>query len=325
MTSDSFSDDIKDLRHQIDDALKSIVTMSEPAYLYDPVHYVLSGRGKRLRPILVFLVGRLFNVSTLKLMPAALSVELLHNFSLVHDDIMDRDDTRHGQPTVHKKWDESTAILAGDAIFTLVYHQLIQLDSHQQTCMSVVNEATIKLCEGQALDKDYESRKNVTILDYLTMVGLKTGALLSLCCQLGAILGKADEEEILDLKEFGTLMGQAFQIQDDVLEIFSNQTEMGKSLGSDVLAGKKTYLTCKAMEQDPDSWHRLVDSLTDADLHSEVLPSLRTYFEENGIVFEAKSEVYAMMALVKAKLDRFDVPQKEDIIQFVDMITARKK
>ena len=120
-------------------------------------------------------------------------------------------------------------------------------------------------------------------------------------------------------------MGQAFQIQDDVLEIFSNQTEMGKSLGSDVLAGKKTYLTCKAMEQDPDGWHRLIDSLTDADLYTEVLPSLRTYFEEKGIVFEAQSDVHAMMALVKAKLNRFDVPQKEDIIQFVDMITARKK
>lgn len=325
MTTDDFRNTLIEYRSLIDRALASLVDSHEPVYLYEPVRYVFGGRGKRLRPILVLLVARMFGTSVKEALPAAIAVELLHNFSLVHDDIMDRDSLRHGLPTVYRKWDESAAILAGDAIFALAYHELLKIKRRPLACIVAFNRATIGLCEGQALDKEFESRRSVTLTEYLNMVRLKTGTLLAASCRLGAIVSGAQKGDELALEEFGVLLGQAFQIQDDLLEIYSSDEEMGKSLGSDVMTGKQTYLTCRAVEHDPGGWSELMDSLEGRDMKLEVMPALRAYFEQTGVVSNAQDQVRRLIALSLAKLDRFETERRGDLEHFVHMLLTRKR
>lgn len=323
--SDSFQDLLTIYRKRIDSELLAIVNSHEPAYLYEPVRYVFEGRGKRLRPILLLTVADMFDVSVDDAMPAALAVEILHSFSLVHDDIMDQDELRHGQKTVHRKWDDSTAILAGDAIFALAYAVLSRIKINPLRCVQALSDATLRLCEGQALDKTFESRDSVSLDEYLNMVQLKTGTLLSLCCRMGAILGGADEQSEGNLAEFGILLGQAFQIQDDVLEIYSNSQSMGKSLGSDVTTMKKTYLTCRAMETDSEGWREMHSSMGGRDLESDLLPALRNYFEKKGVRSAAVEEVVRLSALSGRKLEAFSEERCVSLSKFADMVITRKR
>jgi len=316
---------VQDYRSRINHRLFSLASQHEPAYLYDPVKYVFRSKGKRLRPILTLLVANMFDVPEEEAMPAAISVEILHNFSLVHDDIMDQDDMRHGLPSVFRKWDESTAILAGDVIFAMAYAELSKVKNNLLPCFRIFNEATIKLCEGQALDKTFESQESVTLDEYLNMVKLKTGTLLSLCCQLGALMGNATKAEILDLARFGEVVGQTFQIQDDVLEVFSSAQKMGKSLGSDIASQKKTYLTCKTLEKDPSGWKTLMDSFKERDVNQEVLPALRLYFKESGIVKETEEEIDRLVSLCRSKLKRFNHKGRLNLEHFINMLVTRER
>ncbi|MFQ6616850.1 MAG: polyprenyl synthetase family protein [Fidelibacterota bacterium] len=325
MTAKGFQKTISEYRLVIDRGLKSLIKDHDPAYLYEPVAYVFEGKGKRLRPILVLLVAKMFGSPELEALPAALAVELLHNFSLVHDDIMDRDNLRHGLPTVYRKWDESAAILAGDAIFALAHGQLLRIKGRPLDCIRVFNRATIGLCEGQAMDKEFESSATVTLEEYLNMVRLKTGTLLAASCRLGAIVSDAEKQEERALEEFGLLLGQAFQIQDDLLEIYSSDEEMGKSLGSDVITRKQTYLTCKAVEQDSQSWNELMESLEGKDMKSEVIPALRHYFEDTGVVGSAQAQVRDLIASGLSKLEMFGREGRKDLDHFVNMLLARKR
>lgn len=325
MMPDDFRLLVREYQSEIDDELRSLVHRQEPTYLYDPVRYALQGKGKRLRPILALLAAKLFRAPEEEAMHAALSVEILHNFSLIHDDIMDQDDMRHGLPSIFRKWDESTAILAGDVIFALAYVELAKVKTDPLRCLQVFNDATIKLCEGQALDKAFESQENVTPDEYLEMVRLKTGTLLSLSCKLGAIIGNASLEDEVELAQFGEILGQTFQIQDDVLEIFSSSEKMGKSLGSDVVSQKKTYLTCRALEMDPLVWNDLMESLKGKDLESDVLPALRLYFEKSGIMVEAGETIDRLVTLSRSKLKRFDKNSRQYLEHFVEMLIVREK
>lgn len=323
--SKDFSGQIKQYRSQIDRELNSLVSHHEPACLYDPVRYVLEGKGKRLRPILLLLVAKMFQVPDEDAMPAALSVEILHNFSLIHDDIMDQDELRHGLPSVYRKWDEATAILAGDVLFAMAYIELAKVETNSFASLRAFNEATVRLCEGQALDKAFESREDVTLNEYMNMVKLKTGTLISLCCRLGAILGNRAGSEQHKLAEFGEFLGQAFQIQDDVLEIFSSADHMGKSLGSDVVSKKKTYLTCRALDKDRESWNHLLESLKGKDLAAQVLPGLRSYFENTGVRAEADEEIYRFVTLSRSRLEGFGGSPRDNLDRFVDMLMVRDK
>lgn len=322
--ADDFSSQVERYRNLIDAALLDIGKNGEPAYLYEPIRYVLSGKGKRLRPSLVFISADAFGASENEALPAAMAVEILHNFSLVHDDIMDGDDLRHGKETVHKHWDDSVAILAGDGIFSLAYDQLTRLDSAATECLKVFSKATLRLCEGQALDKDFESHKAVSVDDYLEMVRLKTGTLLSLCCRLGAIVGSASADQTDQAGRFGERVGQAFQIQDDILEIYSNSDNMGKSLGSDVLAGKKTFLTCSAEEENASQWSEFRTGLGGGDLSEEILPALRQYFRDNGIQEAGKERVKQLVNEALSFLENIPKNKREKFELFVQMVIERK-
>lgn len=323
--SDEFLKKIDHYRSLIDEKLLSLGQKRKPAYLYDPINYIIQSKGKRIRPILVLLISELFGKKGDDVIPAALAVEFLHNFSLVHDDIMDNDDLRRGNPTVHKKWGESAAILTGDAIFVLAYDQIAQIKHRQEDCFKAFNEAAMKLCEGQALDKDFEKSDEITVNDYLKMVELKTGTLLSLCCQLGAIICDATDKENTSLKKFGNLIGQLFQIQDDSLEITSTSDVMGKSLGSDILEKKKTYLTCRALDNDAESWKNLMNAIYHLDVENEIIPKLKLFFEENGIMDDAKLKIRNLKDSAYKELDSFEKHKTKDIKSFLEFIVDRNR
>ena len=323
--TDDFLRKIENYRKRIDSEIIALLKKSEPQYLYDPIQYVFEGRGKRLRPILVLLSADMYSVETVDAMPAALSVELLHNFSLVHDDIMDQDDLRHGKPTVYRKWDESAAILAGDAIFAMACSQLTCLEDCAVDAVRMFTDTTLKLCEGQALDKAFEARSDVNINDYLEMVSMKTGTLLSLCCQLGGLVGGASKDDLEALSKFGKLLGQSFQIQDDVLEIFSDTETMGKSLGSDVATGKVTYLSCAASDYDFAGWEDLTSSFKRKDMKSEIIPALRNFFEECGLKTKAEQMVEELLKLARVELESIQTVDKSNLAKFAELILQRRK
>jgi geranylgeranyl pyrophosphate synthase len=199
-------------------------------------------------------VGEGLGASRQTLMPAALAVEILHTFTLVHDDIMDNDTVRRGQQTVHVKWDVNTAILAGDGLMALAFRTLMQTKSaHTDRIGTTFSQAMLEICEGQSFDMDFEKNNLVEVPEYMDMVLRKTGCLLGLACHLGALIADASPKIAENLKLFGREIGQAFQIQDDLLELTANQETMGKSLGSDLAAGKKTYPIVAALSNMPET------------------------------------------------------------------------
>lgn len=217
--------------------------------LFEPIAYILSLGGKRIRPTLVMLAGKAFGADDARLIPAAIAVEVFHNFSLVHDDIMDEAPLRRGAETVHAKWNENTGILSGDAMLIEAYRLLANSDRDKLgALMDLFNTTSMEVCEGQQLDMDFESMSNVAIASYIEMIRQKTAVLLGCSLKMGAILGGASEKDAQGLYEFGKLAGIGFQIQDDFLDAFGDPSQFGKQVGGDILANKKTYLTITALE-----------------------------------------------------------------------------
>ena len=303
--------------------LKNYVNMSDFPSLYKPIQYILSSEGKRLRPFLFYLSSKVYNVPNDKIFQLGLSVEMLHCFSLVHDDIMDEDDLRRGKETIHKKWDLSTAMLVGDAIFALVYKNINELNNTKKVLHAFTKE-TINLCEGQSLDKTFESKNSISIDDYLNMIELKTGSLLSLSCKLGGILGDITEDEINKLGNFGNFIGKAFQIQDDILEIYSDSLIMGKSLGSDIIFSKKTFLTCLANELNSKKWNLLNNQIYDKDLNNYTLPKLREFFDKHGIKTIAENKIKDFLDQGLSCIDFLPKDKQLFFSNYIKMILERK-
>lgn len=320
----AFQDKIHRFQVDLGKAIDKLPLSKKPDYLYNPINYVLSGPGKRLRPILIYLVGTAFNASSKDIMNAALAMEMLHNFTLVHDDIMDEDDFRHGQAAVHAKWDESTAILAGDGMFAFSQLLLIDISVNALKVIKVFNEAALVVCEGQALDKEFEHDSSVKLDQYFSMIEKKTGFLISASARIGGLIGNQVDDVMEKLESYGLNLGHAFQIQDDILEIFSSSQKMGKSLGSDVVEGKQTVLTILARGNNPGEWKRFWDKMSDKNI-SKVLPELRIYLEQNGILARANSLVEKYIS--QANLDLMIIPQpyREDMFSFSKLVLNRKK
>ena len=312
--TNSFSDHIEFLRDEIDKALSKIPINGSPKYLYGPIQYVISGRGKRLRPILAHLSGQAHNADPSALMKVSLAIELLHNFSLVHDDMMDGDEIRHGKPSVHNKWDDSTAILAGDGLFSLAQLLLTDLP---QIIFQRFNEVALTICEGQGLDKEFEHDTSISINHYLSMISKKTGALLGLSAELGSQLGNLDDHTNQNMYEFGLNLGLAFQIQDDYLEIFADESTMGKSLGSDISSGKQTVLSILARERDSVSWNRFIEQKNEISAYKE-------YFELNEIKMETKKLIKDYISKSQNNLEVISKEKSENLEDFTQLILNRK-
>ena len=229
--------------------LAKYTVSSVPENLYAPVHYILSLGGKRIRPILTLVSTDIFSGSPAKALDAALAGEVFHNFSLVHDDIMDSADLRRGNITVHKKWDSSTGILSGDVMLILAYQIFENYEPNIFVPMaSLFSKTAIKVCEGQQLDIDFEKRKEISLDEYLLMITCKTAELIGAAMKMGAIIADATTEQQEKIYDFGKNLGIAFQLQDDYLDCYGNENDFGKKIGGDIIEKKKTFLYLKALE-----------------------------------------------------------------------------
>ncbi|OIQ16025.1 MAG: polyprenyl synthetase [Flavobacterium sp. MedPE-SWcel] len=222
----------------------------EPVNLYNPIQYILSLGGKRMRPVLTLMAADVFNADCKAALPAAVAVEMFHNFSLVHDDIMDDAPLRRGNETVHEKWDVNTAILSGDAMLILAYQYFEEYEAETfRSLAKLFSKTAIEVCEGQQWDVDFEERDDVTIPEYLKMIEYKTAVLVAAAMKMGAIVAKTSEENCDLIYDFGLNLGLAFQLQDDYLDAFGDPETFGKQVGGDIIENKKTYLYLKALGQ----------------------------------------------------------------------------
>jgi len=237
------------LREVIEKGLKEVELSKPPLELYEPIRYTLDLGGKRLRPALCLLATDMFGADISKAVEAALGIEIFHNFTLVHDDIMDLAPIRRGKETVYKKWNPNIAILSGDTMMALSYEYIMKspLDLRSEV-FSIFNKTAIEVCEGQQYDMNFELQQNVTIDDYVEMIRLKTAVLVAASLKIGAVIGKASTEQANLLYSFGEKIGIAFQLKDDLLDVYSDEKKFGKKRGGDILANKKTFLYLKAIQ-----------------------------------------------------------------------------
>ncbi|MEE9465757.1 MAG: polyprenyl synthetase family protein [Candidatus Neomarinimicrobiota bacterium] len=309
------------LREQIDRRLVEVYPQG-PRLLAEPIHYVLAGGGKRLRPILTLITAQALGATTEQVLHAAVAVEILHNFTLVHDDVMDRDNTRHGQPTVHSRWDEGVAILTGDAMFINALGELYLTSGDVAAQSTAFIQGALAVCEGQALDKEYESRPDVSQEEYRRMIDLKTGHMLGLAAELGALVAESKPDYVEGVRRYGRLLGRAFQIQDDLLEVFSDSRTMGKSLGSDLLSDKKTYLVVAGMEVASEQVLKAM-TLAKQDLEAG-MDALRTVLEQNGIRADAEEVVKQTIGQALDELAPLG-ELGQLLVEFSDLVLNRRK
>jgi geranylgeranyl diphosphate synthase type II len=241
---------LEELSELVEKSVTNIDIPSQPSNLYEPIRYILSAGGKRIRPILTLSACNIFKESIDSAIYPALGVEVFHNFTLVHDDIMDNADIRRGKATIHKKWDSNVAILSGDAMTILAYKLMTKTDQKFiPQVLDIFSSFALGVCEGQQLDMDFESARYITVEEYTKMIELKTAVLLKGALQIGATIGEAKSSDITAIGEFGLNLGIAFQLQDDLLDVYGDTSVFGKKLGGDIVANKKTILTIKALSK----------------------------------------------------------------------------
>jgi len=254
-------DKLNDFKNIFLEEFSKIQKFEGPSYLYDPIKYFIKSPGKRLRPVIVLFLGDLFKNDKKDSINGALGVELLHNFTLVHDDIMDEDDLRHNVVTIHKKWDNAHAVLSGDGLGALGPIFIGKIKKNTLKILIRYNEVILEICEGQAYDMEFEKKDFVSVNDYLLMSAKKTGSLFELCFEIASLISDKYEKYLKNLKDLGRNLGIIFQIQDDILELTANNDVLGKSTFSDIERNKKTILTCLAMEKNLNDWKKLIESI----------------------------------------------------------------
>lgn len=270
----------------IGDTLKSISYGEEPKELYQPIEYIMSLGGKRLRPMLVLMAYSLYRDDLSKIVKPALAVEVFHNFTLMHDDIMDKAPLRRGRATVHEKWNEPTAILSGDVMLVRAYDLLLESPADLlQDAIRCFNTCAAEVCEGQQLDMLFESRETVTEEEYINMIRLKTAVLLGFSLEFGALLARASGEDRDALREFGVLAGIGFQLKDDLLDVYGDSDKFGKQVGGDIISNKKTYLLIKALELSNKQQRAELDKWLNATGFddAEKVAAVRGIYDELGI------------------------------------------
>ena len=286
-----------DIRETINAALRDVPYPLTPEGLYEPISYVLSMGGKRLRPTLLLMAYALYRDDIRRALPAAVGIETYHNHTLLHDDLMDHADMRRGHPTVHRKWDENTAVLSGDTMLIMAFRHIMQCKCHHTAeALDLFARTAQEICEGQQYDVNFETRTDVTEDEYIEMIRLKTSVLLACATKMGALLADAPEADAEVLYRFAERVGLAFQLQDDYLDVYGDPAVFGKKIGGDILCGKKTYLLINAYQR--------ADEATKA--------QLLTLIGNNSMEAEAKikavTDIYNALdipALTLAAINRF--------------------
>ncbi|TAF45142.1 MAG: polyprenyl synthetase family protein [Sphingobacteriales bacterium] len=301
---------------------------SHPKELYEPISYLMALGGKRLRPVLVLMATDLFAGDIYKAINAALAIETFHNFTLMHDDIMDNAPLRRGKPTVHAKWNQSVAILAGDVMFVESFKLIIQVDATiLQQVLNVFNDTAVGVCEGQQIDMNFETAPKVTLADYIEMIRLKTAVLLGGALKIGALIGNANLYDAEKLYDFGVNLGIAFQLQDDILDVYGDPEKFGKQVGGDILANKKTFLLIKALElADEQTLNQLNGYLQNTSISpSEKVSYITAIYNKLNIKDIAQAQMITYAEISLKALNEINAPNERKMMlkEFANMLTKR--
>lgn len=289
--------------------MASLPFPGQPATIYEPCRYLLNIGGKRIRPVVCLMANELFADICDDAWHAAMGVELFHNFTLVHDDIMDKAPLRRGQPTIHAKYGLTTGILAGDIMGIYAYASLGKIYNALQPVLQLFNTTAIEVCEGQQLDMDFEQRNDVTLDEYIHMITLKTSVLLACSLKMGALVAGALGDSANRLYEFGKNMGIAFQLQDDYLDAFGDPDKVGKQPGGDILANKKTFLLVKALQNADNAQRKQIEELLAGD-SAEKVPAMLSLFTATGAAKECRSAVMHYSDMAFNCLEEVAIPSK---------------
>lgn len=321
--------DIYQMKQIIEEGLSLLDFSFKPNELADPIAYILSLGGKRMRPILTLMGAELFGLDAKEVLPQAMAVEVFHNFTLLHDDIMDEAPLRRGKETVHHKWNTNIAILAGDAMMVQAYQHLMQAPTEQvKSLAEVFNRTAFEVCQGQQYDMNFEEQDDVEIPDYIQMITWKTSVLLGCALQLGAIRAGASEKDQQLIYDFGLNVGVAFQLQDDILDVYADPEKFGKQVGGDILSNKKTYLLLRALElakgdQQKQLAHWLEAKEFDAE---EKVKEVTAIFNQVEVRQEAEKEMqhYYEKGLDSMKALSIDEGRKKYLLNFAESLMQRE-
>lgn len=308
---------IDQLNEIIDKGILNLTIPQEPKHLYDPIRYTLASGGKRIRPTMVLIACNIYSESVDKAIFPALAIELFHNFTLIHDDIMDNAPLRRNQPTVYAKWGQSIAILSGDAMNIMAYQLLAKTDKvFIDKVLTVFNSIALDVCNGQQMDMDFETSQYITQEEYLTMIELKTSVLIKGALQIGAIIGGASVSDELHLGEFGRYLGLAFQLQDDLLDVYGD-TAFGKKIGGDIVANKKTFLSQKAFSLAKGKSLDLLNGYYKVENIDSLkkITEVRQIFDELGVKEITEKTIQHYYQNAMASIEKLNVkPEKKSVL-----------
>ncbi len=317
-------------QQKIEERLNKLTINGYPKELYKPIEYILGIGGKRIRPSLVLLGCNIFSNEIEKAMDAALAIEIFHNFTLLHDDIMDKADIRRNKQTVHKKWDENIAILSGDAMMILAYQFLARYEPVLfSKLFQVFNKTALEVCEGQQYDMNFESSQNVIIEDYLKMIELKTSVLIAASFKMGAIIGGANKSNSEHIYEYGKNLGIAFQLQDDLLDVYGETQKFGKKSGGDILANKKTFLLIQALDNASGNTKKnLIDWLNKKEFNpEEKIDAVKEIYNELHIKEKTHAKINGFFDISIRSLENISAndDKKNELKAFAEYLMNRDK
>lgn len=307
--------DTRTLSEELNNTLAGLRYGEEPCELYEPIRYIMSLGGKRIRPLLVLLSAKMFNSDVQQALRPAAAVEVFHNFTLMHDDIMDKAPLRRGQQTVHEKWDANTAILSGDVMLVRAYELLLDVEPAKlPRVLRLFSQTAAEVCEGQQLDMNYERREQVSIQEYIRMITLKTAVLLGFSLELGAILQGAPDADAVNLKAFGDNVGIAFQLRDDLLDVYGDKDKFGKQVGGDILSDKKTFLMLTALAQANEQQLQTIVGWrhkTDERIAAEKVQAVTQVYDELNIRQQTEQQIEVYFRKALQHLDAVAVPEEQ--------------
>ena len=318
------------LLNKVNDFIGQLPYDRQPASLYEPIEYVLSLGGKRIRPVLMLLAYNLYHEHPESILMQAVALETYHNYTLLHDDLMDNADMRRGHDTVHKKWSANTAILSGDSMLVLAYQRMQQCDArHLQAVLDVFTETALEIGEGQEYDMAFETRNDVAEDEYIEMIRLKTSVLLACAMQIGAILADAPEEDVRNLYKFGEQLGLAFQLQDDLLDVYGDPAVFGKAVGGDIVSNKKTYMLINAMNRaNPEQRQELMRWIEAKTFdRTEKVRAVTALYDQIGIRELCEQKINYYFDECRKYLAKVNVSneRKQQLLDYTDEMMKRRK
>ena len=318
-----------ELLKMVNDYIEDATITRQPTSLYDPIKYVLSIGGKRIRPVLLLLTYNMYRDDIERVMPTAVGLETYHNYTLLHDDLMDKADMRRGMPTVHRKWDDNTAILSGDSMLVVAFQRVAQCPAENlQDILSLFTMTALEIGEGQQYDMDFENRMDVTEDEYIEMIRLKTSVLLACAVKMGAIMAGASDEDAKNLYAFGEKLGLAFQLQDDLLDVDGDPKVFGKAIGGDITSNKKTYMLINAiLRANNEQREELIKWITTDNFDKEEkIKAVTKLYNKIGIRQLCEKKINDYFAEALTYLEKVNVPEekKTALQRFTDQMMHRE-